>query len=75
MLNVKIATPSEKIFEGELERITIKTTDGVITILPNHIPFISTIENGYIKYDGQELIMTKGAIVLDASGNLEVLGY
>lgn len=75
MLNVKIATPSEKVFEGELERITIKTTDGVITILPNHIPFISTIENGYVKYNDQELTMTKGAIVLDGSGNLEVLGY
>ncbi len=75
MLNVKIATPSEKIFEGELSTITIQTTDGVITVLPNHIPFISTIENGYVKFNEENITMTKGAIVLDTNGNLEILGY
>lgn len=75
MLNVKIATPSEKIFDGELSTITIQTTDGVITVLPNHIPFISTIENGYVKFNEEKIIMTKGAIVLDTNGNLEILGY
>lgn len=75
MLNVKIASPSEKIFEGELSTITIQTTDGVITVLPNHIPFISTIENGYVKFNEEKIIMTKGAIVLDTNGNLEILGY
>lgn len=75
MLNVKIASPSEKIFEGELDIITIQTTGGVVTILPNHIPFISTIKDGYIKFNDQTIIMKKGAIVLDVDGNLEILGH
>lgn len=75
MLNVKIATPSEKIFEGELDSITIQTTAGVVTILANHVPFISTIENGYVKYNEEEITIVKGAVILDAQNNLEVLGY
>lgn len=75
MLNVKIATPSEKVFDGKLESITIQTTNGVVTILPNHVPFISTIENGYIKYNEENYTMSKGAVILDGAGNLEILGY
>lgn len=75
MLNVKIATPSEKIFEGELSEITIQTTDGVVSILPHHVPLITTIDNGYVKYDDQSITLAKGAVVLDADGNLNILGY
>lgn len=75
MLNVKIATPSEKIFEGELGKITIQTTAGVVSLLPNHVPFVSTIENGYVKYNDQNITMKKGAVILDGAGNLEILGY
>ncbi len=75
MLNVKIATPSEKIFEGSLDQITIQTTNGVITVLPNHVPFLSTIENGYVKFNDQEITIAKGALILDVNNNLEILGY
>ncbi len=75
MLNVKIATPSEKIFEGELKQITIQTTNGVITVLPNHVPFISTIDNGYVKFNEENITITKGAVILDKAGKLEILGY
>lgn len=75
MLNVKIATPSEKVFEGELSQITIQTTDGVVTILPNHVPFISTIENGYVRFEDQDLEIAKAAVILDKASNLQILGY
>ncbi|WOO86948.1 hypothetical protein RZE82_07470 [Mollicutes bacterium LVI A0039] len=75
MLKVKIATPSEKIYDGELAAITLQTTNGVITVLPNHVPFITTIENGYVKYNENKIIMKKGAVILDNNGNLEILGY
>ncbi len=75
MLNVKIATPSKKIYDGNLKSITIQTTAGVITVLPNHVPFITTIENGYIRFEDEEVTLTKGSVVLDTNGNLEILGY
>ncbi len=75
MLKVKIATPSASIFDGELSSITMQTTNGVITVLPNHVPFITTIEDGYVRFNDQEVIIQKGAIILDDKGNLEILGY
>ncbi len=75
MLNVKIATPSEKIFDGSLASITIQTTGGVITVLPNHVPFITTIENGYVRFNEEDITITKGAVTLDSNNNLEILGY
>lgn len=75
MLNVKIATPSDKIFDGELSTITIQTTDGVITVLPNHVPFITTIVNGYVQFNDQKVTIAKGGVVLDNNGNLNILGY
>lgn len=75
MLNVKIATPSSKIFEGSLESITIQTTDGVVTVLPNHVPFISTIEGGYVKYGEETVNLKKGAVILSENNELQVLGY
>lgn len=74
MLNVKIATPSEKIFDGQLSEISIKTIDGVMTILPNHVNFISTIENGYVRFNDQDIKMAKGVVILGAGNNLEVIG-
>lgn len=75
MLNVKIATPSSKIYDGELDKITIETTNGVITVLPNHVPFITTIEDGYVRYQDENIVMTRAAVTLDGFGNLQILGY
>lgn len=74
MLNVKIATPSNKIFEGELEQISIQTIGGVVTILPNHVPFMSSIENGYVKFNEETIEFSKGTVILDDKNNLKILG-
>lgn len=74
MLNVKIATPSNKIFEGELEQISIQTIDGVVTILPNHVPFMTSIENGYVKFNEETIEFSKGTVILDDENNLKILG-
>lgn len=57
MINLKIASPSERIYEGTTSQVTIKTTSGVITVLPNHIPIINSIDNGYVEYyDNGQLV-------------------
>ncbi len=74
MLNVKIATPDQKIFDGNLEEIIIQTTVGVITVLPNHVPFISTIEDGYVKFNNEQITISKGTVILSENNALQVLG-
>lgn len=58
-LQLKIVTPEKLIFEEEVESVTIPTTEGEITILPDHIPLIATLASGNIiaNSNGEEIPM------------------
>lgn len=74
MINLKIASPNSTIFNGEVSKVTVKTIDGVMTILPRHIPLVSVIEKGYVIIDGGEQIeILKGFITVDDASNVSVL--
>ncbi len=45
---LKISSPSKVIYEGEIKQITIPTETGQITILPNHIPLVTTLKPGLV---------------------------
>lgn len=47
-LQLKIFTPEKQILEEMVELVTLPTTEGVITILPNHIPLIASLATGDI---------------------------
>ena len=47
-LNLKIVTPEKLILEELVDSVTIPTTEGEITILPDHIPLVATITSGDI---------------------------
>lgn len=51
---LKILTPDEKLFEGEVEKVVLPTKAGEITVLANHIPLISLLSIGEIKIIGAE---------------------
>lgn len=47
-IQLKIVTPEKLILEELVDEVTIPTTEGEITILPNHIPLISRLSSGDI---------------------------
>ncbi len=47
-LQLKIVTPEKLILEELVDQVTIPTTEGEITILPDHVPLIATIASGDI---------------------------
>jgi F-type H+-transporting ATPase subunit epsilon len=47
-LQLKIVTPEKLILEELVEQVTIPTTEGEITILPDHVPLIASIKSGDI---------------------------
>ena len=47
-LQLKIVTPEKLILEELVDSVTIPTTEGEITILPDHIPLIASIASGDI---------------------------
>ena len=54
MITLKIASPSGKIYNGTCGRVQVKTTDGVITILPKHVPLVSVILRSEERRVGKE---------------------
>lgn len=46
---LKILTPNEKLFSGEVTQVVLPTKAGEITVLANHIPLISLLSIGEIK--------------------------
>ena len=58
-LKLKIVTPEKLILEELVDSVTIPTTEGEITILPDHIPLVATIASGDIVAikDGEHIPM------------------
>lgn len=48
IIKLKIATQERLVEERDIIKITIPTTSGVITILPDHVPIISTLNPGLL---------------------------
>lgn len=48
MLKLRIITPSEALFEGEVESVTLPGTAGSFSVLDMHAPIISSLERGKV---------------------------
>ncbi len=72
-MTLKIISPSEILFEGEAEAVTLPGSEGQFTVLRNHASIISVLTKGGIRYrkpDGhEELLEIKGGLV-DVDSNV-----
>lgn len=50
MIHLQIITPEKTVFDEEVDQVSLPTSKGEITILPHHIPLISSIEPGSLIY-------------------------
>ncbi len=75
-LKFRIATPERVVYENnEIDQVTIPTTTGQITVLPNHIPLVSIIQAGELKIkdtNGEHVIAIAGGF-LEVRGNNELV--
>ena len=55
---LEIVTPEAKVYEGEVQSVSVPGTDGSFQVLYNHAPIISTLGKGKVK-------------LVDAEGNDE----
>lgn len=69
-IKFEIVTPERIVLQEEILQITVPTTSGEITVLPDHIPLVSVLQSGVI-----ELKLTDGsAEVISVSGGfIEVM--
>lgn len=65
---LKIVTPDKVLYEAAVAQVSVSTTTGQITILPNHIPLVSALRPGEIivKQEGkqeEELMSVSGGFI------------
>lgn len=58
-INLEIITPERVVFSEEINQVTLPTHQGQITVLPDHIPLVSSLAAGEIKIvkDSEEIFM------------------
>lgn len=70
IVQFEIATPEKVVFQKNIRQVTVPTTSGEITVLPNHIPLISTLKPGVIEIKDEK---GEEEIIAVAGGFIEVL--
>jgi F-type H+-transporting ATPase subunit epsilon len=65
-IKFKIITPEHTVFESEISQATLPVTDGEVTILPSHRPYIASLKPGEIvlktKDEETSLVVSGGFI-------------
>ena len=65
-MHLKIVTPERIVLETEIDSVTLPTQMGEITILPNHIPLVSNLAAGEMRYkhgEKEEFFAVSGGFV------------
>lgn len=78
MFAFSIITPEGVLYENEIERVTVPTMAGEITILKKHTPIVSALRPGILTVkhaDGTQLIMSVsgGLVEVRPSGQAVIL--
>lgn len=62
MLHLQIITPEKVIFDDDVDQVSLPTTTGQITVLPNHTNLVTSIEPGELIYKKhqKETLMAAG---------------
>lgn len=71
-ISLKIITPERITYEGDgIKQATLPTTDGEVTILPNHRSYIASLKPGEVilKRDGEEINLAISGGFIEFHGN------
>ncbi|PIR75898.1 MAG: ATP synthase F1 subunit epsilon [Candidatus Magasanikbacteria bacterium CG_4_9_14_0_2_um_filter_42_11] len=74
MITFKIVTPDGVTYEDNIEKVTIPTGAGQITVLENHAPLVSTLVPGevLVHKDGQVVALAISTGILEIRPDSEV---
>lgn len=69
-IHFEIVTPEKVVLKEEVQQITVPTKMGEITVLPNHIPLVASLQSGVIEIKKQNNSIDTMAV---SGGFIEVL--
>ena len=73
---LEILTPDKKVFEGEVNSVSLPGTMGSFEVLNHHAPLISTLDDGKVTVRGggkEEVYMIQGGVVEVLNNKVTVL--
>ena len=76
MLKLEIVTPEKRVFDAEVDSVTVPTATGEAGILPNHAPLISALKPGILAYSNKgsvERLAVTGGFVEVSNNRVSVL--
>ena len=56
MLKLEIVTPEKKVFDAEVDSVTIPTASGEAGLLANHAPIVSALRPGILSYSVKGIV-------------------
>lgn len=71
-MKLKIITPDEQVFAGEVDLVQVPGSKGSFQVLKNHAPIISTLDGGEVKVidsEGKISTMNIGGGVIEVKNN------
>lgn len=73
-IKFKIVTLERVTYEDDIERLTVPTEAGEITVLPRHAPLVSILKPGELRIqkDGQEVLIAVSTGFLEIRKNSQV---
>ncbi len=75
-MRLEILTPDKKVYEGEVNSVTVPGSLGSFEVLNNHAPIISTLQDGKVVVrgnSGEEIFLIKGGVVEVVNNQITVL--
>lgn len=77
MINFQIATPERVVYKEQIDKVTLPTEMGEITVLPNHIPLVANLKTGelhvFINDDTISFSVSGGFVEVRVGNNVVVL--
>lgn len=75
-MKLKIVTPERMVVEEEVEAVYGKTIDGMVGILPKHVPLVTPLEIGvmsYVKNGQKQPLAVMGGLLSTDGDSITVL--
>ena len=76
MIHLQIITPEKTVFDDEVDQVSLPTSQGQITVLPQHVGLVTTIEPGdliYKKHSKENLLASGFGFAQVTKDNVKVL--
>jgi F-type H+-transporting ATPase subunit epsilon len=64
----ELVSPERVLFSGEATQVVVPASEGEITVLANHAPFMSALRAGVVTIDGGKRLFVRGGFA-DVSGS------